>query len=76
MAQRAWPLGSDLAGVGTAMITVRAVPAPLPAQITVSQISSTTASRDFADPLPPLLNQAIRQVPLRLSISVPPQLLR
>jgi len=33
------------------MITGRAVPAPLPAQITVSQISSATVSRDFADPL-------------------------
>jgi hypothetical protein len=31
MATRAWPLGSDLAGVRTAMITPRAVPAPLPA---------------------------------------------
>ena len=39
MAQRAWPLGSDLAGVGTAMITTRAVPGPLPAHIGMSQIS-------------------------------------
>ena len=31
MAARAWPLGSDLAGVRTAMITPRAVPALLPA---------------------------------------------
>src|ERR1039458_1485927 len=30
MAARAWPLGSDLAGVRTAMITPRAVPALLP----------------------------------------------
>jgi hypothetical protein len=50
MAQQAWPLGSDLAGVGTAMITCRAVPAPVPAHIGVSQISQTTTSQDFADP--------------------------
>src|ERR1039457_5771897 len=31
MAARAWPLGSDLAGVRTAMITPRAVPAHIPA---------------------------------------------
>ena len=37
MAQRAWPLGSDPAGVGTAMITSAAVPALLPARIGVSQ---------------------------------------
>ena len=30
MTQRAWPLGRDLAGAGTAMITTRAVPALLP----------------------------------------------
>ena len=51
MAQRAWPLGSDRAGAGTAMITCGAVPAPLPAHIGVSQISRITASQDFADPL-------------------------
>jgi len=37
MTQRAWPLSGDLASVGTAMITARAVPAPLPAYIGVSQ---------------------------------------
>ena len=30
MTRRAWSLGSDLAGVATAMITTRAVPAPYP----------------------------------------------
>jgi hypothetical protein len=30
MAARAWPPGSDLAGVRTAMLTPRAVPALLP----------------------------------------------
>ena len=51
MAQRAWPLGSDLAGVGTAMITTRAVPALLPANIGMSQIGQIATGQDFADPL-------------------------
>jgi hypothetical protein len=51
MAQRAWPLGSDLAGVGTVMITTRTVPAPLPAHIGMSQISQIATGQDFADPL-------------------------
>ena len=37
MAQRAWPLRSDPAGVGTAMITSRAMPVPLPDRTGVSQ---------------------------------------
>jgi len=51
MAQREWPLGSDPAGAGTAMITSGAMPAPLPAHIGMSQINPITASKDFADPL-------------------------
>jgi hypothetical protein len=42
MTQRAWPLSSDPAGVGTAMIASGAVPAPLPAHIGVSQTSQIT----------------------------------
>ena len=37
--ERAWPLSSDPAGVGTAMIASGAVPAPLPAHLGVSQTS-------------------------------------
>jgi hypothetical protein len=51
MAQRAWSLGSDRAGAGTAMITYEAMPAPLPAPISVPQNGYITASQDFADPL-------------------------
>ncbi len=51
MAQREWPLGSDPAGAGTAMITSGAMPAPLPAHIGMSQINPITAGKDFADPL-------------------------
>jgi hypothetical protein len=39
MTQPAWPLGSDPADAGTAMIASGAVPASLPAHIGVSQIS-------------------------------------
>jgi hypothetical protein len=39
MAQRAWPLDSDLAGAGTAMITAGAVPAQLQAYTGVSQVT-------------------------------------
>jgi hypothetical protein len=42
MAQRAWPLGSDPAGAGTAMITSGIVPALLPAHIGVSQPANAT----------------------------------
>jgi hypothetical protein len=43
----------DPAGVGTAMITSRAVPTLLPAHIGVPQTPQITASQDFADPLVP-----------------------
>jgi len=43
----------DPAGVGTAMITSRAVPALLPAHIGVPRTPQITASQDFADPLVP-----------------------
>ena len=42
MTQRAWPLSSDPAGAGTAMIASGTVPAPLPAHIGVSQTSQIT----------------------------------
>src|SRR5215469_1020676 len=67
MAQRAWSLGSDLAGVGTAMITSGAVPALLPAHIGVSQISQMITTQDFADPLGASTPAVNRYVPcLRL----------
>ena len=52
MTQRAWSLGSDLAGVGTVVVTCRAVHAPPPAHIGVSQ---TTRPRlaDALRPAPP-----------------------
>ena len=52
MAQRAWSLGSDRAGAGTAMITSEAVPAPLPAHIGVSQSARSLPARTLPAPWP------------------------
>jgi transposase len=51
MAARAWSLCGDLAGVRTAMITSRAVPALIPAHHWRVATHPPSRSNDFADPL-------------------------
>jgi hypothetical protein len=53
MTQRAWSLGDDPAGVGTAMITTRAVPALSYLPITGMSPGPRLPINDFADHLVP-----------------------